>query len=506
MELTTTFQKIATGETKQFGGSTGKLELWAKYNSQDIANNRSNVTVELRLVCSSYIGNYQATYWSISGSLSNSGNLGSGDYYSRTLGSATGNVTHESDGTKTVSFSGSFNPTAWGMTISVSGSATLPGLHKPPVLNTAEITEKNTALTTLGVPHTTVVRLLSRKEFKLHATPYDNATITKYKIYGFRYSPAEQVSNTITVDFRNEAKYVTVNASGVQLTQKVTDSMNAVTEGDIKVLINNVPSLLNTIAYATPTITEASSGIKRKSGSGVNLTDNKATLNLVGTIYKNTTDVIGRNNSITKVGYKIWEKDTSEPANYTNLTVSVSGTGAVTLSNFEISNVDFTKAYNYKIILQDNYQDHTNTYYSYVMSGTVPLGQPTWTEYKDHVDFLSATIGGNPIVESGTGYIKFYDGTMVCWGKKSTGVISWLQDGSVWYSRGWTFDNFAKTFVSAPVVLKSIQNMNQESRQVWITGTTAPSTTNAGKYNLTTYWNATDTSITASYVAIGKWR
>ena len=131
MTLTTSFQKIATGSSKTYGYATGYLELWAKYNSQSIENNTSNVTVELRLVVSGgYIGNYQATYWGISGSLSNSGNLGSGDYRSRTVGSATGDITHNSDGTKSVSFSGYFNPTAWGYEMDVSGSADLPTIPR----------------------------------------------------------------------------------------------------------------------------------------------------------------------------------------------------------------------------------------------------------------------------------------------------------------------------------------------------------------------------------------
>ena len=131
MVLTKEFQKIGTGTQKTYGGSAGYLELWAKYNSQDIVNNKSNITVELRLVVPyGYIGNYQATYWSIDGNLSNSGNLGSGDYRSRTLGSVTGNITHENDGKKNVSFTGNFNPTAWGYSIDVSASVTLPTIPR----------------------------------------------------------------------------------------------------------------------------------------------------------------------------------------------------------------------------------------------------------------------------------------------------------------------------------------------------------------------------------------
>ena len=130
-ELTTSFQKIGTGTSKSFNYATGYLELWAKHNGQSIANNYTSVTVELRLVVSGgYIGNYQSTYWSIGGSLSNDGDIGSGSHRSQTLGSATGNIYHNSSGSGSVSFSGGFNPTAWGITLDVSGSATLPSIPR----------------------------------------------------------------------------------------------------------------------------------------------------------------------------------------------------------------------------------------------------------------------------------------------------------------------------------------------------------------------------------------
>ena len=131
MTLTTSFQKIGEGTSQIFGAATGYLELWAKYNSQSTSGNKSNVTVELRLVVSGgYIGNYQSTPWTISGSLSNSGDIGSGSHRSQTLGSATGDITHNSDGTKSVSFSGTFNATAWGQSLTVSGSADLPKINR----------------------------------------------------------------------------------------------------------------------------------------------------------------------------------------------------------------------------------------------------------------------------------------------------------------------------------------------------------------------------------------
>ena len=133
MELTTVYQRIGSGQSKNYNGAIGHIELWAKYNSQNIENNQSSVSIELRLVVTNgYIGNYQATNWSISGDLNANGNIGSGSHYSKTLGSATGIIQHNNDGTKSVSFNGSFNPTAWGSsyTLSVTGTATLPTIPR----------------------------------------------------------------------------------------------------------------------------------------------------------------------------------------------------------------------------------------------------------------------------------------------------------------------------------------------------------------------------------------
>lgn len=133
IELTKDYQKIATGDTKNFNGATGYLELWAKYNNQTISSNVTNYSVQLRLVVSNgYIGNYQSTPYSVSadGIGTQNGDNGSANYTSQTLKTITGNVTHNSDGTKNVNMSGSINFTAWGQSLTVSGSAKLPTIPR----------------------------------------------------------------------------------------------------------------------------------------------------------------------------------------------------------------------------------------------------------------------------------------------------------------------------------------------------------------------------------------
>lgn len=503
MELTDIFQNIGTGDTVVYGGSAGHLELWAKYNSKDVANNRTNVTVELRLVIDyGYIGNYQATYWSISGDLSNSGNLGSGDYRSRTLGSATGNITHNADGTKSVSFSGSFNPTAWGYSMGVSGSATLPNLHKPPVINTATMVETNSVLTALNVPDTTVVRYLSKKRITLNVTAFDGATLTyKLRHLNTNYtipSSGYQSSNIFNVDYTQNDIMLTSN-NKAPIIQEVKDSLNGTATDYLFVTINNSTQRPDGIPYAKPTIEKANTSIKRKSGGGTTLTDNKAVLNLKAKIYKTTADVIGNSNNIQQIGYKIWEQNGSEPSSYTPLTPTIDSSGNVTISNLEITNKDYTKTYYYKIIIKDRfgYQD--------IVEGSLPTGQSVWTEYKDRVDFLNATIGSYPIVESGSNangnYIKYYDGTMICY-KSVTDSVSMTSSWGSLYEGKLALGSWPQEFLS----ILNVQVTNVSAAGAMIESyDTAPTTTSAGEIYLAR-GNSSTSNITVNVLAIGKWK
>ena len=414
-------------------------------------------------------------------------------------------IAHDTDGTKTINVSFSVTDTTGQNytcgNASSSDTFTLTALHKAPTIQTAEMIETNQAMINLGVPNTTIVRWLSQKQITLHATPFDSATLTyRLRHPGYNYelpSSGYQSSNVFNADYRSN-EFGIGYGNKAYIIQIIKDSKNAEVSDHVRVLINNVEALPNSIPYSKPSIERATTSIKRKSGGGVNLTDNKATLNLKATIYK-VNDVIGNNNSLVQVGYKVWDSDTSEPANYTNITGSVDSSGNVTVNNYEISGVSYTDVYNYKIIVKDNYN------YSDEVEGSISTGLSVWTEYKNRVDFYNATIGNTSIVESGTGYVKYYDGTMICYGTSNTGTITWSQDGIIYYSANLTLPDFAETFISAPIVTKTIQDTNA-TRMIWITGNTAPSTTNPGTYNLSTYWNATNTNVTVSYIAIGKWR
>lgn len=400
MELTTSYQMLGQKllGTDDYGAKL-YIRSYAKYSEKDVQNNRTKVQYEARAYFdkSWSIWDRQSN-GSVSGtsaatkSFSRSADYGSGE---TTLGTTEAWVTHNSDGTMSISASAYLNFPNWGWSGTATGTATLPNLHKPPIINAATMVETNSVLTAISVPNTTIVRYLSKKTITLDATAFDGATKT-YRLrhlnsdYALPSSSTYQSSNVFNTDYTTHD--VTIGDGKANLIQDIKDSLNGTATDWVQVNINGTIQKPNGIAYSKPTIERASTSIKRKSGGGTTLTDNKAVLNFKGTFYKGN-DVIGNNNNIQQIGYKIWEKGTTEPSSYTTLTPTISA-GNITVSNLVLSNLIYTKTYNYKIILKDRYG-----YQDLIADGTLPTGQSVWTEYKDRVDFLKITIQGEDILD-----------------------------------------------------------------------------------------------------------
>ena len=289
-------------------------------------------------------------------------------------------IPHNSDGTKTINIS--FNVTDTTGVNYTCGNAssestlTLSVLHKAPEITTVNTIENNAQLTDLGVSNNTIVQYLSNKMFTISAT-YDDATITECSIYHNNVLIGTSSTNEVNVNFGNVGELITSGTNSVGLTVAVTDNKGGYSTRIFK---------FDVIKYTRPIIEKTSTTIKRKTGGGTVLTDNKVVLNFVGTCYKGN-DVIGNNNT-PKVEYKIW--NTSEP-NYTMLTTE--NIANITINNYEISDILYTNVYNYKIKITDTFTKTETTINLKV--DKVPTGVSVWTEYKDRVDFLNLTIKNN---------------------------------------------------------------------------------------------------------------
>lgn len=407
-------------------------------------------------------------------------------------------IPHDNDGTKKINISFEVVDNADQKytcgNAGASGSMELTQLHKAPIINNVTLVETNSKLTELNVSNETIVQYLSKKKFTISAS-YDNATIKNCSIYYNNMLIGTSTTNEITIDFFNVGELITTISNEknyVGLSIVVTDSKNAYSTK----MFN-----FEVIKYTIPTIEATSTSIKRKTGNGIVLTDNKAVLNFVGTCYKGN-DVIGNANMPT-VEYKIWNN--TEP-DYSSLTVS--NVANILIQDLELSNIVYTNVYTYKFKINDVFTNSNTD--PIERSGKVPTGKSVFTEYKDRVDFEKITVGGYEIIDASSTandmYIKYSNGSMLCIGTSTTDTLTWTQDGSIWHSRNLTLPDFPQNFIEPPRVIKSIQSMNSPGRNINICGNSEPTSSNPGTYNLDTYWNASDTKVTVSYFAMGNWK
>ena len=113
------------------------------------------------------------------------------------------------------------------------------------------------------------------------------------------------------------------------------------------------------------------------------------------------------------------------------------------------------------------------------------------------------TSGSN---ENGS-YIKFDDGTMVCYGSKGfTSVTPTLASAPLYYYSA-TFNNFAQTFISAPIVIPSVYSATDNRVVSCATGFGPTNTNPYGGNPLRVYLlGAAVITFSISYIAIGKWK
>lgn len=114
-------------------------------------------------------------------------------------------------------------------------------------------------------------------------------------------------------------------------------------------------------------------------------------------------------------------------------------------------------------------------------------------------------VGTAPIVESGTGYVKFADGTMIATGSASS---SRSCSTAPTYGGGFVSADLAMTFAGSGFKAATTPKVMVTNTQSLInTGADANTITNTG-FNLVWHNIATDTARvrTADYIAIGVWK
>lgn len=111
----------------------------------------------------------------------------------------------------------------------------------------------------------------------------------------------------------------------------------------------------------------------------------------------------------------------------------------------------------------------------------------------------------NKIIESGSNYIKYKDGTMIIYGEKTFNTINIIGYGSLYRSVSIPYDDYPIEFKNIPIVSYSIKSLSPNTNSAVISVLHPSTKTNAGNVCIIKE-NDSQISGTVSYIAIGKWK
>ena len=228
MTLTTSYQKL----DEKYLGNTGYgnvyIRIYARVSSEgyDIANNRTKVYAKSTM----YIEGNGNTFWSNSGTyksisctgLTSSNNVNAnGQYYQgeTTLQEISGYVTHDDDGTKTITASGSWSSEPWGWSATASGSATLPPIPRYATISHS-LYEKKMDGTVISWSSDSTIDYIWAKYKKSSESSYTTIDIGSVNASSGRYTILGLTPNTwydiITIVRRKDSQ-LTTESSKIQI-------------------------------------------------------------------------------------------------------------------------------------------------------------------------------------------------------------------------------------------------------------------------------------------------
>lgn len=125
---------------------------------------------------------------------------------------------------------------------------------------------------------------------------------------------------------------------------------------------------------------------------------------------------------------------------------------------------------------------------------------------KDVSDFLLSKIQVEETGSNSNGsWIKYSDGTMLCYGIKQIGNVAVNNPFGVLYaSNSINLGNFPQTFISAPTCLKTLNSTTGLS--LWITNEIQANTTYIGDIKTIAVIQGNPTNVSVSWSAFGRWK
>lgn len=365
------------------------------------------------------------------------------------------------------------------------------------------MTETNPLLISAGVSDDIFVENLSQKEFNVSYTLHDGATMTELGVIN-RITYYSYTTNPFTLDLTNiQLNKWTTDNTKIPIIAYVRDNFN--TQGTSSP--GNNPDLYSYIAYTPVSILNTSTMARR-----VGQLSGQVAINVEGNYYNGSIGNVDHSSYKPTIKYKYWKLGDTEPSTYAN-TISASdisiSNGSFSVSSLNIGSTTETDpnffdpeyAYRIKLYIEDGFTSLESNELQ------IQVGEATWTEYKDRVDFKAITLKGANIVESGSNsngsYVKYADGTMICWKTlaKTTNITNgWgsLYESSSSISLG----DWAEAFYSKPTV-----NATKTSGQgSWLELVQNISATSCGSTYVVSAVSRSNASITIEIIGIGRWK
>lgn len=277
----------------------------------------------------------------------------------------------------------------------------IPIGHTAPDNISYTITETDLTLQRLGIANNVFVENKSIKKFLFSYNLYDDATLSKVSIWNGASAVYSSNTNPLILDLKTQPLPSKNENGKITLKGKVTDSMNGSSFAD-----GSGWDLYDVIEYTIPTINETLTTAKRNG----QLTG-KVLTNLVGAFFKGEIGNYNQQNLLS-IKYKFWENSSSieEPTEYSNTIPSESilyTNNTFKVLNYEIGSNNESdsnyfnpkKSYKIKFLIKDIFNEIESSIRA------IPVGESTWTEYKDRVDFKRITRKGNDIIAPRVGDI-----------------------------------------------------------------------------------------------------
>lgn len=260
------------------------------------------------------------------------------------------------------------------------------------------------------------------------------------------------------------------------------------------------------VQYVKPVINASTITATRDSGgAGTN-----CTLKFDGTFWNSN---FGKKANSIKVTYQFKKTTSSTWINgTTSIIPTINGNnfsfeGLIASDNTDTS-WDIEESYDIKVTVTDELDSSSSTTTLISAKPNLALSQKGVAIMSKYDESLGGDlqVGGSQAIEMGDGYIKFYNGTMICYGREKFTNVNVTADYWSFLNRTPYFNcTFKKTFIDIPIM--SLYYTSNASGDISIANSKTPTTTTTGNFTILVNKSSTDArDFEVHYIAIGRWK